>query len=279
MKLRDYILAAFHARPIGMFVPPNWVGIAAFGLAGLANPGLWLIGAGLELAYLFTLVSNPRFRRFVDGTRLLRDRRAWEARQQALVAGLAPDDRRRFEALSRRCQTILSQQQVTRPGAQSPELAAQGEGLGRLLWIYLRLLLTKQAIQHVLRDSRSSSAPVEDRLAELEDRLAGTQMSPELRKSLEGQAEILRQRQARQAEAVQKLAFLDAELTRIEEQIELIREQAVVSPDAGGMSQRIDHIAATLGGTTQWIQEQQKLYGAVEDLLVEPAPLVPEGGS
>ena len=27
----DYMAAAFNARPIGMFVAPNWIGLAAFG--------------------------------------------------------------------------------------------------------------------------------------------------------------------------------------------------------------------------------------------------------
>ena len=45
----DYLSAAFNARPMGMFVAPNWVGIAAFGILGAANPGFWVIGAGLEL--------------------------------------------------------------------------------------------------------------------------------------------------------------------------------------------------------------------------------------
>ena len=32
-----------------MPIPPNWFGLAAFGLLGaFINPGLWLIGAGLE---------------------------------------------------------------------------------------------------------------------------------------------------------------------------------------------------------------------------------------
>ena len=42
----SYLAAAFNARPLGMPIPPNWFGIAAFGLLGaLVNPGLWLIGA------------------------------------------------------------------------------------------------------------------------------------------------------------------------------------------------------------------------------------------
>jgi len=55
--------------------------------------------------------------------------------------------------------------------------------------------------------------------------------------------------------------------------VELIREQAVLATNPETVSQRIDQITTTLGGTTQWIQDQQKIYGAVEDLLMEPPPI------
>ena len=42
------------------------------------------------------------------------------------------------------------------------------------------------------------------------------------------------------------------------------------------LSQRIDEIAATLGGTGQWIRDQQQVYGAMDDLLTEPPPLTPD---
>src|SRR6185295_15263647 len=62
-----YLLAAFNARPMGMPVPPNWFGLAAFGLLGaLVNPGLWLVGLGLEGLYLWTLSRHERFRATVD---------------------------------------------------------------------------------------------------------------------------------------------------------------------------------------------------------------------
>ena len=65
----SYLKAAFNARPLGMPIPPNWFGLAAFGLLGaLVNPGLWLIGLGLEGLYLWTLSRNPRFRNVVDAS-------------------------------------------------------------------------------------------------------------------------------------------------------------------------------------------------------------------
>ena len=101
-------------------------------------------------------------------------------------------------------------------------------------------------------------------------------VSDELRRSLEGQLEILRQRQQQRADAERKLAFIDAELERIAQQVELIREQAALSTDPELLSQRIDEITATLGTTGQWIRDQQQVFGAMEDLLTEPPPLSPD---
>ena len=125
-SLRDYIRAAFSAKPIGMFVPPNWLGLAAFGVLGLINPGFWLLGMGLELGYLYWLGFNPRFRRFVDATSMGANRQAWRAKLSALVTQLGPDDQRLYRGLENRCSSILSGQQTE---AASAGLQAQSQGL------------------------------------------------------------------------------------------------------------------------------------------------------
>jgi hypothetical protein len=170
--------------------------------------------------------------------------------------------------------------------------------------MYLRLLVTRQAIHEALtqtgdeasdasrahddteravraRSDREASDPgarfdrdLQERLRHLQRQLDDDALASDLRGSLSGQAEILQQRLAHRAEARERLAFLDAELARIEQQVELVREQAVGAPDAEAVSRRIDDIAATLGGTATWIREQQKIYGGVSDLLTEPPATV-----
>ena len=276
--LWDYIREAFNARPIGMFVPPNWVGLGGFVLLGLVNPGFWVIGAGLELGYLSLLSTNQRFQRFVAAARQWDARQRWQDRVNELLKQLGAEGQQRYRALEVRCRAILEQQ--SNLGIVSTGLDAQGEGLGRLLFVYLRLLMTRQAIDRIMREStgaRDDARQLEERIAGLQSRLKDETLGEELRKSLTGQVEILQQRLAKRSEAREKLAFLDAELTRIEEQVELIREQAVLSTDPETVSQRIDQITTTLGGTTQWISEQQKIYGAVEDLMAEPPALSVNG--
>jgi hypothetical protein len=263
---------AFNARPIGMFVPPNWIGLGVFALLGLINPGFWVLGLGLELGYLWVLSSHPRFQRLAAASMRLEANRQWQAKMEAAVRQLGAEDQQKYRFLEARCRSLLEQQQQI--GAAAEGLRAQSEGLGRLLWVYLRLLLTRQAIQRVIRgsDSQEGSEGLEQRIARLRTRL-GEHLTDDLRRSLTGQIEILEQRLERRREAKDKLAFLDAELTRIQEQVELVREQAVLSTDSEALSQRIDQVTTTLGSTAQWISDQQKLYGAVEDLLSEPPPL------
>ncbi|HYR86560.1 MAG TPA: hypothetical protein VE422_20910 [Terriglobia bacterium] len=271
----DYIRAAFNARPMGMFVPPNWIGLGVFGFLGLLNPGFWIIGVGVELAYLGRLATDPRFQRLVEGERLSGERRRWQERLADLIRQLPQEDQQRYRVLEQRCGNIMEQQ--LRGATLAPGLEEQGEGLGKLVWIYLRLLLTRESIRKIIHESSGSpedAARMEDRIEKLQLQLKQPGISEELRKSLTAQREILQQRIEKKREAVEKLAFLDAELTRIQEQVELLREQAVLSTDPEAVSQRIDQITTTLGGTSQWIRDQQKIYGAMEDLLNEPPPLV-----
>ncbi len=286
-SILDYVREAFNARPIGMFVPPNWIGLALFGLLGATqNPGWFAIGAGAELGYLALLATHPRFQRLVAGKQSLSASGDAARRGEALTASLADADKRRYSQLRQRCLSILEQQFGGDAGA--PGFDSQSDSLGRLTWMYLRLLATRQAIVRVLREpSRPGEPPpvpggpasqrLDLRLADLRQRLADPTLKDDLRRSLTGQVELLEQRVARRGEADSKLAFLDAELARIEEQVELIREQAVLSTDPEHFSQRIDEISATLGTTGQWIAEQQQTLGALDDLIAEPPPLVAQG--
>ncbi len=96
----DYLRAAFNARPFGMFVPPNWIGLGAFALLGLANPGFWVLGLGLELGYLAVLATNPRFQRTVHASRLSSSDGDWQRR-------LAPSSRGSIRRIGALYETLL----------------------------------------------------------------------------------------------------------------------------------------------------------------------------
>jgi len=104
-----YLRAAFSAKPFGMFVAPNWIGLAAFGVLGLTNPGFWLVGAGLELAYLLGLASNGRFQQVIDRRATDGSEAEGKARMEAMVRRLTDTDQARYVAFVSRCRTILDQ--------------------------------------------------------------------------------------------------------------------------------------------------------------------------
>jgi hypothetical protein len=267
----EYVTAAFNARPWGMFVAPNWVGVAAFGLLGLTNPGFWVLGAGLELGYLLTLATNGRFQRTVALRPATAAQAEWNVRIQRLLSRLATSDRARYNGLAERCRSIIDLQ--THGGADQPHgLESQADSMGRLSWMFLRLLVARRTIASVLNEGDEEDV-LHSRIASLQRQSADDTAPADLRRSLSGQLEILTQRLAQREDARRKLAYTEAELARIEQQVELIREQAALSTDPEVLSRRIDEIAATLGGTGQWIRDQQQVYGAMEDLLTEPPPL------
>ena len=269
----NYLTAAFNARPLGMFVAPNWIGLGAFGLLGLVNPGFWVLGAGLELGYLLMLATNPRFQRLIAAQPLNESSREWNQRIQSLLARLDNADRSLYNTLAERCRSIIDLQ--VQSGAGDPEgLEAQADSLGRLTWMYLRLLVARSTIKQVIGGAGSNgAADLQRKIASLERQQKAHEVSDEVRRSLAGQLEILNQRVRQRGDAEQQLAYIEAELERIAQQVELIREQAALSTDPELLSRRIDEIAGTLGSTGQWIREQQKVFGAMEDLLSEPPPL------
>src|SRR5688572_19732657 len=99
----DYVRAAFNARPIGMFVAPNWIGLAAFGFLGMTDPGFWVLGAGLELGYLLALATNSRFQRTVGSRPLSTSRAEWNHKIQRVLGQLDSSDRKTYDTLAERC--------------------------------------------------------------------------------------------------------------------------------------------------------------------------------
>jgi hypothetical protein len=304
----SYLRAAFSARPLGMPIPPNWIFLAAVALLGTIDRGFLVLGAGLELSYLWLLSGNERFRRTVRAQAGSGEASAWQETVDRLAAELSAFDRERQQTLDARCRAIVedleraasldagpSSVTSAAPAGDHAAVASAAASLSRLSWMHLRLLVTRQAIVEALTDSGPDArvderAPrdrrswndsgvvgdrgLEQRLTELREHLADESLASDLRGSLTGQVEILEQRLAHRREARERLAFIEAELARIEQQVELVREQAVGAPDADAVSRRIDDIAASLGGTATWIREQQKIYGGVSDLLAEPPPSV-----
>lgn len=276
-RFLQYVAAAFNAKPKGMYVPPNWVGLAAIGLLSTLFPALLLVGLGLELLYLFTLVNSAKFRRYVDARLDGHTRKEWEDKIDRLVGALDGASQMRYRALEQHCQRMVKDPAL---GETEGTRRSLSEALGQLVWVYLQLLVTRQASVRLVEESqggiRRHVDTLADRRADLVKRLEREGLDSDLRRSLQGQLDLLDQRLASQREARQKIEFIDAELARVEEQVNLVREQAVLAADPDAASRRIDAIQSTLSGTTQWIRDQKRLSGELADALEGTPPPVVE---
>jgi hypothetical protein len=258
-----YLKAAFNARPLGMFVAPNWIGLAAFGLLGILNWGFWVIGAGVELAYLLGLAQNARFRAFVDGVD--EASRAAAQRVEKLLARLDARGRARHQQLVERCQKILDEVPVDSAGT-----SVQHDALQRLVWLHLNLLHTEVGLHTLVQEAAARNETEEHlrrRIESLEKKRIAA--DPELARSLEAKLDILRQRAERQGEARQKLAQVDAEIDRVEHQVELLREEAVLSTEPATMARRIDVVSEGLNETMRWVRIQDGLDAEMEQMAEE----------
>ncbi len=267
----SYLRAAFHARPLGMPIPPNWIALAACGLVGwFIHPGLWLIGAGLELGYLVALTSNERFRAWVD-REAAQPAPAGVDRRDALIAQLEPRDRELHQRLAADCLAIGTATEVDVILREQ-----QAEQLRQLCWLHLRLLAARSAVRTVATTGAKEQVDLTRRLRALEAQQ--TSAPSDLAQSLAGQITIVRTRLEQFATAASRLAYLDAEIDRLRQQVDLVRDQALLAAsgeDASALSGTIGALGDSLATTNRWMHDQ-RLTG---DLAWEEAPPLPMAAS
>lgn len=261
---RSYIAAAFNARPFGMPVPPNWFAVAAFALLGaFVNPGLWLVGAGLEGLYLWALSRNSRFRATVDANGKGED---WQARYNSLSYHLDEDARRRQESIEAQAREIVDL--LSRTGATD----LQKSDVRQMAWLHLKLLAARASVLQVIGVAERDKRSLEDQERRVIDRLSEETLSDELKRSLEQQLEVLRSRRAGHADAQHRRELIEAELERLRQQVTLVREQALLATDEHSVASSLDSLSASLNEANRWLKEQRELFAGLEGLTDEPPP-------
>lgn len=251
LGLWDYLKAAFTARlPVKGLggLPLNYLALGSFGLLGLINPGFWLVGAGLELAYLFSVTHNQRFRNLVDNDLLEEDQASFFGRQEQLQELLPSEARERLTHLQQRCDRVrdLSRKLGLDEGS------FDAWSLASMQVIYQKLLLSHSVLQGQLAEISSERLARE--LDEAETQLL--QASDDdfrLQQTLTSTVDILKKRIANVTEAQGKLRYITAELSRIEQQVELIVEEAALAKEANHLSSYIDSVVQTFGATETWL--------------------------
>lgn len=257
----SYLMAAFNAKPFGMPIPPNWFGLAAFGLLGMfLTPGFWLLGVGLEVAYLATLSTSQRFRNVVDANNLQKHQidDPVDRRYREFLDKLSLSEQRRHQQVEGRAREILTTLKT------SPMMSTHADSLEQLVWLHLRLLAARQAIARVVQTAQQERAQLAAQEEQIRKRLAASDIAAELRRSLEQQVAVIDQRQEAHTNADNRLEHVEAELSRIDQQISLIREQALLATDEGSIGSSLDALAASFNEANRWLNNQRDLLGVFE---------------
>lgn len=260
----SYLAAAFNARPLGMPIPPNWFGLTAFGLLGaLINPGLWLIGAGLEGLYLWWLSKNERFRKTVDAASGFTDS---TSRYENLLAHLDSSAQSAQYEIEQEAADIV--QLLQRSDAHGSQIG----DVRQMAWLHLKLLAARAAFAEVVAVADRERKKLDEQERRCRERLAAPDTDEELRRSLEQQIEVIKSRYAAHADAKRRMELVDAELGRLRQQISLVREQALLVTQDGNMAQSLDAVSASLNEANRWLRDQHELFAGLDNFTDEPPP-------
>jgi hypothetical protein len=263
--------------------------------------GLLTLGLGFLSAELFPLIIGatvyalgwiylpdmPFFRGWVDRRRDAK-RRAEEQqkvdefvqRREALIASLASSRRQRYAQLSEVCGDIETAGADNPLASEDPRTDPRLRKLDELMWTFLRLLGIEESLERFLETERRDNFPTGLKDAEAEARRLSDEVDA-LKKKGEGTAleskqrymgsrlerlEVLRKREQRITQAQENLALVVAEQERLDQQIKLIRADAVATKNAEALTARIDATVEHLDQTNKWLSELDEFKDLVADL-------------
>jgi len=140
-----------------------------------------------------------------------------------------------------------------------------------LLWVFLRLLASQQALERFL--SRTDVNDIRARLEEARARLAAAKGDERMTRSLQDSVAVHEMRLDNYEKARQNAEFVRVELDRIEAKIQALTEASVNRQDPDFLTSQIDSVTDNMRSAEAAITELQQLTGVVEEMQEPPAIL------
>jgi hypothetical protein len=237
--------------------------------------------AAAELTYLGLASSSSSFQRAVDE----RDRSArlggvapiQTDQLERLRAQLPPELWKRFEMLRDRCihlgELAREFQGSDDSTASSSSMASDmhGDSLDRLLWMFLRMLASRNALDRFLTGT-SRDGFVRD-IADTQKTIDGAKAAgrgDKLLAALDDKLKTLQDRLANLDKARDNRDLISAEIDRIEQKVSAVGEMALSAHDASDLSSQVDGIAAGVSATEDALRD----LPVIPDFSMEQPPAI-----
>lgn len=275
--LREYIKRGFlYKWNLLLFVG----GLGAAILSPFPDAVLPLVAAA-EAVYLGGLISIPKFRRAIDAQIYQDSREPQQATEGGprplveIVGSLGAEQRRRFEQVRTRCVEMRAIASGVRGRTTNAPQAGEDlstPALDRLLWVFLRLLVSQEALSRFLQ--HTDVAEIRKRLEETKAKLEKVKGGEDrLIRSLTDSIAAQDLRLQNYERAQNNFEFVRVELDRIEAKIQVLAESSVNRQDPDFLSRQIDSVTESMQSTEKAISELQQITGMVDEMQEPPAIL------
>lgn len=270
--LGEYLKRAFRYKWNLLLFP---AGLVAAVLTPVPDALVPLVAAA-EVAYLGGLVAHPRFRQAVDA-QVYRETKAPQeiAASQSLasvMSTLSTESRRRFEQVRNRCLEMRSIAQGVRGGQGKAGEDLSTPALDRLLWVFLRLLVSDEALRQFLKQTNVDE--IRSRLEETTKKLEAAKGGDErFVHSLQDNVAAQQLRFDNYGRAKQNAEFVHLELDRIEAKIQVLVESGVNQQDPNFLTSQIEGVTESMHSTEKAIRDLNAITGMVDQMQEPPAIL------
>ena len=231
-----YLFRAFFARPdIPLLrLPWNALGVVAAGIAGFWDPTIWAVAGAGEFMYLLTMASNPGFQQYIEATRNLELRGDTEDSRRSLIKRVGGAARKRYVKLEekrRRLETLYRE-----TAGDDLFFENNRDAMQRLTWLYLNLLVAQR---NIVIAPPSDARDLQKQIAAYERELTKAPTAA-VRGSHQATIRLLRERMDNIQHREVSLAEIDADLTRIETQLDYALEEASLRGRPNAISANVE---------------------------------------
>lgn len=242
-------------------VPVNALGAVAFAILGFAQPAFWFLGLAIEAAIVPALAFSPRFQKVVQAQSVQSSDADTAQKRRALVNILEPSAKQRLSSLIDKCNQVLEVYRSQQ--AEDYILDSNSQALSSLQWVYLKLLIARHHLQSPVNETEQS---LDQKIQELDADLKEGEETESLRQSKTATLGILKKRLINIRRKKQTLEEIESDLTRIDNQVDLILENATMQGKPQTISADIELASDLLGGSVfgedeSAISDLEQTYG------------------